>query len=195
MSDKEIQHEEHIYKKWFKTKEKSGFISIQGWAQAGKISIDIGEIVNDNVRSTKVWTNIVEFAAYIKSITNNTHKFLYPQNNNMPDGSYIYYGGGVVDNKPISRVLKVHNWQYGSKDSPKYDERSFAFKSAHFSAKKSYSGAYIPDMSQGPLSINMIKVLTQDISAMSYRLDLYLNSFACNYPDRDHAKFLEGLNG
>lgn len=195
MSEDQVKHEQNIYKKWFKTRDKSGFISLQGWAQAGKISIDIGEIVNDQVRSTKVWTNIIEFAAYIKSITNNTHKYLYPGSNNMPDGSFIYYGGGVVDGKPISRVVKIHSWQYGPKDSPKYDDKAFAFKAAHFPAKKSQSGAYIPEMSSGPLSINMIKVLTQDIAAMSYRLDLYLTSFACNYPEKDHSVFLEGLNG
>jgi len=170
-----------IFKKWFKTKDRSGFLSVNGWLEAGKMSIDIGELGQGELKSsTKVWSNAVELATFLKAVRDGLGAQLYPKTrpNADLDESFIYYGGGKMDDKPVSRILKVHHWEYGSKDNRQHDSNAFAWKTAHFAAKQSQSGAYVPDMSKGPLSLNMIKVSRLEMAEISYRVDLAINSFA-----------------
>lgn len=158
-----------IFKKWFKTKSRAGFISLTPWFNALKISVDIGEVVNGKVTSnTLVWTDIIGLTAFLKSIANGTSKLAYGDKE-----EYSTYGGARIDGKPVSRILKVHQWE---KDGVT-DAKGFAWKTGHFAARQSDSGAYIPDMTQ-KISTNLIKVTRQEMHDISLRLELGLHSFA-----------------
>jgi hypothetical protein len=62
------------------------------------------------------------------------------------------------------------------------DPSAFVFKCGHFAARKSESGAFIPDMKQ-LISVDSIKVTRQDISSISYLLDLGMISYVSNNTD------------
>lgn len=189
----ERQFDDDIYKKWYKTKDRSGFVSLNGWLEAGKASIDVGELNNEQLKgSTKVWVNAVELFTYLDSIRQNTSKTLYQKkgNDNPTEESFSYYGGGKVDNQPISRVLKIHHWQTQFGDNPSYDNRSFVIKTGHFHAKEAYSGAFIRDASKPPLSVNMIKMSRLEMVEMAIRMELALHGFAAKNND-----FFRSLNG
>jgi len=185
------QYEDDIFKKWFKTGQKSGFLALNGWLDAGKVSVDIGEIGQGELKSsTKVWTNAIDLSVYLKAVYEGKGKTLYPAYKEAPtDESFIYYGGGKMDGKPVGRVLKVHHWQTGSGDNKSYDSRAFVWKSGHFPAKQTDSGAFIPDMNN-PISTNLIKVSRLEMAQMHYRLNLAIQEFASSNTD-----FLRALNG
>jgi hypothetical protein len=75
----------------------------------------------------------------------------------------------------ISRIFKCQYWQSGDN----VDTNAFIWKAGHFKARKSDSGAFIPDM-KSPLSVDSIKVSRQDIVSISYLLDLSLASHVTN---------------
>lgn len=172
------QFEDDLYKKWFRTGSKSGFLSVRPWFDAGKVSVDIGETGGDGLKgNTLVWTNAIELATFLRAVVNGTAPSLYPRRTGAPTPeSYLYYGGGSQDGKPISRILKINHWQTGSGDEAKFDASSFVWKCGHFQARKSQQGAFIPDMSK-PLSMNLIKVTRKEMAEISYRLDLALTAF------------------
>lgn len=176
-----------IYKKWFKTKDKSGFLALRGWLEAGKISFDIGEIVGGTSKNTLVWADAIEIAAFLRAVSNGTGKLAYPKTRDIevPEGLSVY-GGGRHAGEPISRILKITYWKGGGQ----YDESAFVFKCGHFKARESSSGAFIPDM-KSPLSMNQIKVTRAEIAQMSYRLDLALHSFAAQH----NGDIFKALNG
>ena len=91
---------------------------------------------------------------------------------------FVSYGGGMIEGKPVSRIFKAHYWQAGES----YDETSFVWKCGHFAARKSDSGAFIPDMKQ-MISMDSIKVSRQDVCSISYLVDLALNSYTSNNTD------------
>jgi hypothetical protein len=181
--DDKPKYNNNLYKKWFKSKTQSGFVSIRPWFQGMKFSIDIGKTNSDGKleSSTNCFVDAVDFGAYLKSIANNTALFNFPSNEKMgvstPE-SFVSYGGSVVDGQPISRIFKSQYWQSGET----FDSTAFMWKIGHFKARKSDSGAFIPDM-KSPLSVDSIKVTRQEIVSISYIVDLSLVSHVVNNTD------------
>jgi hypothetical protein len=172
-ADSERKYEDELYKRWYKSGGKSGFISITPWWGGGKLAIDIGEALDSGVKNTKVWTNVIDIAVYLRAVYDGKATSLYPANERMgapTSESFVYYGGGEQDGKPVSRVMKIHHW--GSKEKG-YDSSAFVWKAGHFAARKSQTGAFIPDMSN-PLSVNLIKITRKEMAEISYRIDLAL---------------------
>lgn len=174
--NKPASYQQDLYKKWFRTKTQNGFVSIKPWLEALKLKIDIGKTSPDGklLSSTNVFVDAIDFAAYLRSIANGTGTRNFPANDRsgIPTAEgFASYGGATLDNKPVSRIFKAHYWQNGEA----YDEQAFAWKCGHFAARKSDSGAFIPDM-KSPLSVDLIKVTRQDICSISYLVDLALTS-------------------
>lgn len=176
-------YQQDLYKKWFRSKTQSGFLAIRPWHQALKMKIDIGKTSSEGklLSSTAVFVDTVDFAAYLRSISNGTGSLNYPQNERLgspTSESFVSYGGATIDGKPVSRIFKSHYWQSGEE----YDTTSFVWKCGHFAARKSDSGAFIPDM-KSPLSVDQIKVTRQDICSISYLMDLSMISHVTNNQD------------
>jgi hypothetical protein len=172
------EYDEDLYKKWFRSKTQSGFLSIRPWFDALKLKIDIGKTSADGklISSTNVFVDACDFAAYLKSLTLGTGPINYPSNERMgvpTDEGFVSYGGSLIDGKPISRIFKSHHWQ----NNDNYDTSAFAWKCGHFQARKSDSGAFIPDMSKS-ISVDMIKVTRSELATISYKVDLALTAFA-----------------
>lgn len=170
-----------LYKKWFKSKTQSGFVSIRPWFQGMKFSIDIGKTnASGKLESnTNCFVDAIDFAAYLKAITNGTAALNFPANERLglatPE-AYVSYGGTMTAaGQSISRIFKCQYWQSGDN----VDTSAFIWKAGHFKARKSDSGAFIPDM-KSPLSVDSIKVTRQDIVSISYLLDLSLVSHVTN---------------
>jgi hypothetical protein len=166
-------YEKPLYKKWFKSKAQSGFLTITPWVEALKLKIDIGKTSNEGklLSSTNVFVDYIDFGAYLKSIVMGVGSSNYPANDRMgipsPEG-FVSYGGGSSNGKAISRIFKCHYWKTGEE----WDTSSFVWKTGHFEARKSDSGAFIPNMSS-PISVDSIKVTRQEICSISYILDLF----------------------
>jgi len=173
-------YENDLYKKWFRSKTQSGFLAIRPWYDALKLKIDIGKTSSEGklLSSTNVFVDVVDLAAYVKSIANGTATINYQANERIgvpTSEGFVSYGGGIIEGKPVSRIFKAHYWQSGES----YDESAFVWKCGHFAARKSDSGAFIPDMKQ-MISIDSIKVTRQDICSISYLVDLALSSYTTN---------------
>lgn len=182
-SSSDKKYDNPLYKKWFKSKSQSGFLSISPWNDALKLKIDIGKTSNDGklISSTQVFVSYIDFAAYLRSVVQGNAAQIYCANERMgipTDEGFVSYGGAVMEGKPISRIFKSHYWSSG--DS--HDSSSFVWKTGHFAARKSESGAFIPDL-KNPISVDSIKVSRQDISSISYIVDLSLTSHVCNNID------------
>jgi hypothetical protein len=178
-----VNYESPLYKKWFRSKTQSGFISIRPWFQGMKFSVDIGKTSSDGKleSSTACFVDAVDFAAYLKSIINGTALNNFPANDRAGTAhpeSFVSYGGAIINSNPVSRIFKCQYWT--SNDS--IDTSAFIWKSGHFKARKSDSGAFIPDM-KSPLSVDSIKVTRQEIVSISYLLDLCLQSHVSNNID------------
>lgn len=184
-----------LYKKWSMAKGTGRFIAIRPWVGGGKVSIDIGETSDNKAKSsTLVWTNIVSLATYLKAVRDGRGVELYPANSKTgvpsPEG-FVYYGGGNgKDGKPVSRVLKIHHWQSGET----FDTASFVWKCGHFAARKSSTGAFIPDMSKS-LSVNSIKVTRVEMAEMSYALDLALINHASGASESEQKTWTRQITG
>lgn len=176
----EKTYEKDLYKKWFRSKTQSGFLSIRPWFAGMKFRVDIGKISNDGklAGNTHVFVDAVDFAAWLRAVTNGTAANAYPANQKTgvltPEG-FVSYGGSEVQGKPISRIFKVHYWQSGET----FDPTAFVFKTGHFNAKKTESGAFLPDM-KSPISVDSIKVSRQELYSISYLVDLALMSHVAN---------------
>lgn len=182
--------EDDVYKKWFRTKDRSGFLAIRTWLDAGKISVDVGELGQEGLKgNTQVWANAIDLALYTRAVYDDRATALFPSQRNTSPETFVYYGGGQIDGKPVSRILKIEHWSTGSGDSKSYDASAFAWKCGHFAARKTDSGAFIPDMSKG-LSQNSIKVSRLEMAEISYRLNVAINAFAARTDDAFRA-----LNG
>ena len=183
-SDSSKSYEKDLYKKWFRSKTQSGFLSIRPWFQGLKLRVDIGKTSSEGklISSTNVFLDIVDFGAYLRAIVNGTAATAYPASERLgvptPEG-FVSYGGAKIDGKPISRIFKSHHWQNSDNT---YDSDSFVFKSGHFAARLSDSGAFIPDM-KNSLSVDSIKVTRQDIHSISYIVDLAIISHVSNRTD------------
>jgi hypothetical protein len=177
------EYDAPLYKKWFRSKTQSGFLSIRPWFVGMKFNIDIGKTSADGKleSSTSCFVDAVDFAAYLKSVVNGTGSINYPANERAgtttPE-SFVSYGGAIINNQPVSRILKIQYWT--SNDT--IDPTAFIWKSGHFKARKSDSGAFIPDM-KSPISVDSIKVSRQEMVGISYLLDLCLQSHVTNNVD------------
>jgi hypothetical protein len=175
-------YENDLYKKWFRSKTQSGFLSIRPWFQGMKFKIDIGKTSPDGklISHTHLYVDAIDFAAYLRAIVNGNAASIFPANERMgiptPEG-FASYGGAKVDGRAISRIFKAHHWMNGENVDPS----AFVWKAGHFAARVSDTGAFIPDM-KSPMSVDSIKVTRQDICSISYILDLSLNSYVANNP-------------
>jgi hypothetical protein len=184
ISNDDKKYDQDLYKKWFRSKTQSGFLSIKPWYQGLKFKIDIGKTSPDGklISSTMVFVDAIDFSAYLKSVNNFTAERLFPANekSGVPTNEgFVSYGGGIIDSKPISRIFKCHYWQNSDNT---YDNSSFVWKCGHFAARKTDSGAFIPDM-KSPISVDSIKVTRQDLLSISHMLDLSLISHVTNNSD------------
>lgn len=172
-SSDQKSYEKPLYKKWFRSKAQSGFLTITPWVDALKLKIDIGKTSPEGklLSSTNVFVDYIDFGAYLKSIVMGVGATNYPANDRMgvpsPEG-FVSYGGGNINGKPVSRIFKCHYWKSGEQ----WDDSSFAWKTGHFEARKSESGAFLPNMSS-PISVDSIKVTRQEICSISYIIDLF----------------------
>lgn len=157
-----------LYKKWFKAGGTGGFLSIRPWWDAGKLSVDIGEVnPNGGLKShTNVWCSMVNLSIYLKAVYDGTANRLFK------DESFIYYGGANTEGGPVARILKVTHWKQGDPDS------GFAWKTGIFDGKQTSTGAYIAKDMEKPRSMNMIKISRLEMAEMHYRLDLAMDAFA-----------------
>lgn len=176
-------YQQDLYKKWFRSKSQSGFLALKPWFKALKMKVDIGKTSSEGklLSSTNVFVDIVDFGAYLKSIVNGTATNIYLANDKLgiPTAEgFASYGGALIEGKPVSRIFKAHYWQNG--DS--FDSGSFVWKCGHFAARKSDSGAFIPDMKQ-MISVDSIKVTRQDVASISYLIDLAMSSYVSNNTD------------
>jgi hypothetical protein len=184
VTTEEKQYDQDLYKKWFRSKTQSGFLSIKPWYQGLKFKIDIGKTSPDGklLSSTMIFVDAIDFAAYLQSISNGTGAVNYPANDKsgVPTAEgFVSYGGGIIESKPVSRIFKAHYWQNSDNT---FDSSAFAWKCGHFAARKTESGAFIPDM-KSPLSVDSIKVTRQDVLSISYMLNLSLVSHVTNNSD------------
>lgn len=183
-TSEEKKYDQDLYKKWFRSKTQSGFLSIKPWYQGLKFKIDIGKTSSEGklLSSTMVFVDSIDFAAYLKSISNNNAVLNYPANekSGVPTAEgFVSYGGGIIESKPVSRIFKCHYWQNSDQT---YDSNAFVWKCGHFAARKTDSGAFIPDM-KSPISVDSIKVTRQELVSISYMLDLSLISHVTNNSD------------
>lgn len=183
-SNQNKTYQTHLYKKWFRSKTQSGFLTIFPWFEALKLKIDIGKTSADGklLSSTNVFVDLIDFGAYLRSVVNGNAITNFPQNQKLgvpTDEGFVSYGGASVEGKPISRIFKSHYWQSSSED---YDSSSFVWKCGHFAARKTETGAFIPDM-KSPISVDSIKVTRQDICSISYLVDLATSSYVSNNTD------------
>ena len=182
-SQEKKDYDAPLYKKWFRSKTQSGFLSIRPWFVGLKFNIDIGKTSPDGKldSSTSCFVDAVDFAAYLKSVVNGNAVFNYPaneRNGTTHPESFVSYGGAIINNQPVSRILKIQYWT----SNDVVDTSAFIWKAGHFKARKSDSGAFIPDM-KSPLSVDSIKVTRQEIVSISYLLDLCLQSHVTNNVD------------
>jgi len=173
-------YEKDLYKKWFRSKSQSGFISIRPWFAGMKFKIDIGKTGADGklLSSTNVFVDAVDFAAWLRAVVNGSAVKDFPANEKTgapTNESFVSYGGTEINSRPISRILKVHYWQSGET----FDTTAFVFKAGHFDARKSDSGAFLPNM-KAPISVDSIKVTRQELHSVSYLVDLALASHVTN---------------
>lgn len=174
------EYQQDLYKKWFRSKTQSGFLAIKPWFKALKMKVDIGKTSAEGklISSTNVFVDAVDFGAYLRAINNGTAANIYPANDRLgiPTAEgFASYGGATIDGKPVSRIFKAHYWMQGETVDP----TAFVFKCGHFAARKSDSGAFIPDMKQ-LISVDSIKVTRQDIASISYLIDLSMVSYVSN---------------
>lgn len=184
LSSDEKKYDQDLYKKWFRSKTQSGFLSIKPWYQGLKFKIDIGKTSPDGklLSSTMVFVDAIDFSAYLKSVNNFTAERLFPANDKSgvpTNEGFVSYGGGIIESKPVSRIFKCHHWQNSDNT---FDTSAFVWKCGHFAARKTESGAFIPDM-KSPISVDSIKVTRQDLLSISHMLDLSLISHVTNNSD------------
>lgn len=191
------KYEDDVFKKWFKTGSKQGFVSIRAAFPIGKFVIDIGETGDGGLKgNTQCYVNAVDLATYIKAVYDGVAPRLYTKNGKAgvpTDEGFVYYGGSAKDKNysgnAVSRVLKVHHWVTGSGDSASFDNNAFVWKCGHFAGKVTATGAILPNMSS-PLSVNSIKVTRVEMAQINMRMQLALSAFAAKQDD-----FFRSLNG
>lgn len=178
------EYDKDLYKKWFRSKTQSGFLSIKPWYQGLKFKVDIGKTSQDGklISSTMVYLDAIDFSAYLNSVASGSAVLNFPSNEKTgipTNEGFVSYGGGIIESKPISRIFKAHYWQNSDNS---FDTSSFAWKCGHFAARKTDSGAFIPDM-KSVLSVDSIKVTRAEIVSIAHMLNLSLISHVTNKSD------------
>lgn len=178
------KYSKEFYKYWFSYNGRGGFLSLSPWLETNKIAIDIGSSKEVGGKTqleghTQLWCNTLDLYAYLETIATGTAERYFPPNPKGGAGlsypeSYVYYGGGTMGDKVVSRILKVHYWE--GKDS-KPDMNAFAWKTGHFEGNKSASGAIMPNMNK-PISGNLIKIPRLEMVKMYHRLQFTLQAHA-----------------
>ena len=154
-----------VFKKWFRTKDKQGFCTIGEWFGAGKVTIDIGEVVGE-VKATKCYVDAYDFLTWAKSVRDRTAAELYPERDQCPTPESFVSFGGSGD---ISRIFKAHWWNDGQRGD-KDPSRGFVFKCGHFKGTEMGSGGIKPDFSQ-VISMNMIKMTHLEVATAANKLE------------------------
>lgn len=192
MTDEELpagekDYGEDLYKKWFRTGASGGFLSLRPWWDAGKLSVDIGEIdAGGGLKGhTNVWVGVIQLSVYLSAVANGVDAVLFPANAKagLPSPGMVYYGGAMTESGPVSRILKIHHWMHGDGDDASFDKTAFVWKTGIFEGRRSQTGAFIPDMSKPARSQNMIKASLVEMAEMAYRLDVGIRAFAAQTPD------------
>lgn len=182
VDNQEKKFSKEFYKYWFSYNGRGGFLSLNPWLETNKIGIDVGALRDSNGKTslesnTMLWTNTLDLYAYLSAIANGTAERLYPKNDRggapYPE-SYVYYGGGTMGDKVVSRILKVHHWE-GKDGSP--DPSAFAWKAGHFEGTRNDTGAIMPNMKKN-LSMNLIKIPRLEMVKMQQRLAFTLQAYA-----------------
>ena len=64
------EYDKDLYKKWFRSKTQSGFLSIKPWYQGLKFKVDIGKTSADGklLSSTMVYLDAIDFSASLNSV-------------------------------------------------------------------------------------------------------------------------------
>lgn len=178
------EYDKDLYKKWFRSKTQSGFLSIKPWYQGLKFKVDIGKTSQDGklLSSTMVYLDAIDFSAYLNSVAAGSAALNFPANDKTgvpTNEGFVSYGGGIIESKPISRIFKAHYWQNSDNS---FDNNAFVWKCGHFAARKTESGAFIPDM-KSVLSVDSIKVTRAEIVSIAHMLNLSLVSHVTNKSD------------
>lgn len=163
--------EEELYKKWFKSSNASGFISITPWYDAAKLAIDIGSVdpnTKKNISSTKCFVDMVDFSVYLNAVLNGQGEKLFPKRDQCPSPESFVSFGASAD---LSRVFKVHYW--GADTDKEGDSRAFVFKCGHFGGTVTNTGATIPNFKDRK-SANMIKVTRLELAEIAVRVQATL---------------------
>lgn len=173
-----------LYKYWFSYNGRGGFCSLTPWLEAGKISIDVGSLKESNGKTqleghTQLWCNTLDLYAFLAAVANDTAPRYYPAQPKAGNGMdnpecFIYYGGGMMDNKVVSRILKIHYWQ--DKNGTATPD-AFAWKTGHYQGTRNATGAIMPDMSKG-ISQNLIKIPRLEMVKMYHRLHFTIQAHA-----------------
>jgi len=174
--------EKDLYKKWFRTKDRAGFVSLRPFFKAGKVVIDIGKADPNSsalLSSSEAYVDVVQLGTYLRAIVEGRAAKLYPKSDYLKvdtdEGLTIFGGKGT-----LSRVFKAHHWP--GKDKGTYDSSAFQWKVGHFEGKESSNGLIMPDW-QKPKSVDSIKVTRTDIAEISYTLDIALQAYAVQNKD------------
>lgn len=153
-----------LYKKWFQAAGIGGFLTVGAWSDVGMLSIDIGEVKDKKLtHATKVWVPALKVAAYLTA-------WFHHGAEEYKDQKFTHYGGTMTVDGPLSRVFTI------APDGP-----GFRFSCAHFRARRSPQGAYLPNMSDAR-STNFIKVNRVEVGELRLALDLALGGWAASDP-------------
>lgn len=179
-----------LWKKWSVAGGVKRFLTISPWMEAGMVSVDIGEAKEGLSGHSLVWASMLELTTYLEAVRDGRGEYLYPadQRNSVPTAEgYTHFGGGKVNDRPISRILKVHHW--ATKEG--YDSSAFVWKCGHFPARVSNTGAFIPDMGS-PLSIHSIKASRREMAEMATAMHMAMVNMASTTPSDE---WLESISG
>jgi hypothetical protein len=183
----EKKFDKDLYKKWFRSKERQGFLSIRPWLSVGKLVVDIGQ-ADPNTKKlsshTNVYVNAITLATFLKAVTEGYAEKLYPKNDKgmvQTAEGLTLFGGSRVEGKPVARVFKIAYYPRAGQDAG-FDDRSFQWKTGHFEANESASGAFMPIMAK-PISVDSIKVSRVEMAEISYVVNLGLSAHAAQNPD------------
>lgn len=162
MDDKKF--EEPIFKHFFKTKTFGGFCSIIPFNEGRKFNIQVGQVEADNKlkQFTPTYVEFVLLGAYLRSVVRGTVADAFE------NATLVVYGGGTVDGEDVARILKI------APDSGEYTPKvDYFWKCGHFKARKTSTGAYVPDM-KSPIQQNGIKISRQTMDEISYIIDNHI---------------------
>lgn len=178
----ERQFKSDVYKKWFKTRDRQGFLSVKDALEINKFVLDIGEQKpGQEMSSSHTFIDADELPVILDKLYTGAL---------VKGDAIMLYGGGRIDGNPISRVFKVEQW------SDQND--AWAFKNGIFQAKETNTGAFTPIMDK-PISMNLIKVNLDDVAKMRLRVNMVLQRFAVRFKDveswKNDTEFLKVLNG